>query len=78
MLTVGIDLAAKPDRTGVARISWEPGRAVVTNLVCGAGDHVLLDAISRGGKARIDCPLGWPADLVAFLAAHQDGQVPAG
>jgi hypothetical protein len=46
VLTVGIDLAAEPERTGMALITWEPGRAVVTKLTCGADDAVILDAIS--------------------------------
>jgi predicted nuclease with RNAse H fold len=74
MLTVGIDLAAKPERTGIAWITWQPGRAVVTNLICGADDRVILAAISQADKAGIDCPLGWPADFVTFVAAHQNAR----
>jgi predicted nuclease with RNAse H fold len=74
MLTVGIDLAAEPERTAVAWITWEPGRASVTNLVCGADDPIVLDAICQADKAGMDCPLGWPTDFVAFVAAHQAGQ----
>ncbi|HTW01106.1 MAG TPA: DUF429 domain-containing protein [Streptosporangiaceae bacterium] len=77
MLTVGIDLAAEPERTGMAWITWSPGRAVVTGLVCGADDAVILDAISGADKAGIDCPLGWPADFVAFVTAHENGDAPA-
>lgn len=73
--TVGIDLAAEPRHTGVAWIDWEPGRATVTNLICDADDRVILDAISHADKAGIDCPLGWPADFIAFVAAHQNGEV---
>jgi predicted nuclease with RNAse H fold len=76
VLTVGIDLAAEPERTGVAWISWEPGRAVVTRLIRGADDAVLLGAIGDADKAGIDCPLGWPEDFVAFVAAHENGQAP--
>ncbi len=75
-LTVGIDLA-KPERTGIAWINWKPGRAVVTNLICGADDPVILAAISQADKAGIDCPLGWPTDFVTFVAAHQNGEVAA-
>jgi predicted nuclease with RNAse H fold len=80
MRTVGIDLAAEPKHTGVAWIDWEPGCATVTNLICGADDRVILDAISHAGKAGIDCPLGWPVDFIAFLATHQNGEAgsPAG
>jgi predicted nuclease with RNAse H fold len=77
VLTVGIDLAAEPERTGLAWMTWPPGRAVVTQLICGADDAVILDAISAADKAGIDCPLGWPADFVAFVAAHESGEAPA-
>ena len=77
MLTVGIDLAAEPERTGMAWITWEPGRAVVTRLIRGADDAVILDAICGADKAGIDCPLGWPADFVAFVAAHENGEAAA-
>jgi predicted nuclease with RNAse H fold len=77
VLTVGIDLAAEPERTGLAWVTWEQGRAVVTKLICGADDAVILDAISAADKAGFDCPLGWPADFVAFVAAHESGEAPA-
>jgi predicted nuclease with RNAse H fold len=76
VLTVGIDLAAEPERTGMAWITWEPGRAVVTRLICGADDAVILDGICAADKAGIDCPLGWPSDFVAFVAAHENGEAP--
>jgi predicted nuclease with RNAse H fold len=73
MLTVGIDLAARPERTAVARIVWQAGRAAVTELRLGADDDALVEAISGADKAGIDCPLGWPADFVAYVAAHHAG-----
>jgi len=77
VLTVGIDLAAEPERTGVAWISWMPGRAVITDVTCGADDQVILHAISSAGKAGIDCPLGWPEDFVAFITAHENATAAA-
>jgi predicted nuclease with RNAse H fold len=74
MRTVGIDLAADAKRTAIAWVTWEPGRAVVTNLLMGADDATILDAIVRSDKAGIDCPLGWPVDFVTFLIAHQAGK----
>jgi predicted nuclease with RNAse H fold len=75
MLTVGVDLAAEPERTAVARIEWSGGRARICDVVCGADDDVVLTAIAAAQKAGIDCPLGWPDDFVAFVAAHQAGPV---
>ncbi len=75
MLTIGVDLAAEPDRTAVARIEWRPDRAVVREVMCGADDTTILDAIAQADKAGIDCPLGWPDAFVAFVAAHHSGHV---
>jgi predicted nuclease with RNAse H fold len=77
MLTVGVDLAAEPAGTAVASIRWSPGRAEVTDLVVGADDDAILDAIRAAAKAGIDCPLGWPAAFVEFVAAHHAGHVVA-
>jgi predicted nuclease with RNAse H fold len=75
MLTVGVDLAAEPERTAVARIEWSSGRARICDVVCGADDGMIVAAIAEAQKAGVDCPLGWPDDFVAFVAAHQAGHV---
>jgi predicted nuclease with RNAse H fold len=75
MLTVGVDLAAEPERTAVARIEWASGRARICDVTCGASDGVIIAAIAEADKAGIDCPLGWPDEFVAFVAAHQAGDV---
>ena len=80
MLTAGVDLAAEPDRTALALVDWDGGRAAITELIRGAGDDVILAALARAGKAGIDCPLGWPDAFVGFVADHRAGHVtiPAG
>jgi len=75
MRTVGVDLAAEPERTAVARIEWSSGRARICDVICGADDSMIVAAIAEAHKAGIDCPLGWPDDFVAFVAAHKAGQV---
>jgi predicted nuclease with RNAse H fold len=75
MLTVGVDLAAEPERTAVARIEWSGGRATICDVTCGADDSAIVAAIAQAQKAGIDCPLGWPGEFVAFVAAHQAGHV---
>ncbi len=75
MLTVGVDLAAEPARTALALIAWNDGSAVITELVRGADDDVILAALAGADKAGIDCPLGWPDAFISFLADHQAGQV---
>jgi predicted nuclease with RNAse H fold len=80
MLTVGVDLAAEAERTAVARIEWSSGRARIREVACGADDGMIVAAIAGAQKAGIDCPLGWPDEFVAFVAAHRAGHVtiPAG
>jgi predicted nuclease with RNAse H fold len=80
MLTVGVDLAAEPKGTAVARVEWGAGQAVVRRVACPADDEVVLAALAEADKAGIDCPLGWPDDFVAFVRDHQRGAatVPGG
>jgi predicted nuclease with RNAse H fold len=73
VLTVGVDLAAEPVNTAVARISWTGGGAEVQELAVGADDAVLVEEIAAVEKAGIDCPLGWPRRFVEFVAQHQAG-----
>jgi len=75
MRTVGVDLAAEPMGTAVATIDWSAGQASLSGLVVGAEDSTIVDAITQADKAGIDCPLGWPAPFVAFVAAHHSGHV---
>jgi len=75
VLTVGVDLAAEPVRTALATVAWDGGTAVITELIRGAGDDVILAALADADKAGIDCPLGWPAAFVTFLTDHQAGHV---
>ena len=75
MLTVGVDLAAEPARTALAFIAWNDGKAVITKLVRGADDDVILAALANADKAGIDCPLGWPDAFIAFLADHKAGHI---
>lgn len=73
MRTVGIDLAAESERTAVAWLDWSRGRAVLADLRSGAGDEVVLAAITGADKAGLDCPLGWPEPFVQFVTDHQHG-----
>ena len=74
MLTVGVDLAAEPANTAVARVRWVAGRVEVEALAVGADDAMLVDEIVAADKAGLDCPLGWPRRFVEFVAQHQDGR----
>jgi predicted nuclease with RNAse H fold len=71
VLTVGVDLAAEPRNTAVARIRWTQTSAEVQAVGVGADDPVLVEEITASDKAGIDCPLGWPRRFVEFVAQHE-------
>jgi predicted nuclease with RNAse H fold len=75
MLTTGVDLAARPERTALVSIEWTADRAVIRDVACPADDPVILKAIDRADKTGMDCPLGWPTAFVEFVAAHRAGHV---
>lgn len=70
MLTLGVDLASQPPKTGVARILWSPGTAVVADVRCGADDDELIALAADAGAIGIDAPFGWPRRFIEFVAAH--------
>ncbi|NUW39618.1 DUF429 domain-containing protein [Nonomuraea rhodomycinica] len=79
MLTVGVDLAAEAVRTAVAWLDWRAGRARLVRAETVADDALVAEAVAAaataGGKAGIDCPLGWPDRFVDFVTAHRAGHV---
>ncbi|HMM95104.1 DUF429 domain-containing protein [Phycicoccus sp.] len=75
MQTLGIDLAAQPEKTGIAWLEWTSGGARVTELAVGASDETLLQGMATANKTGIDCPLGWPREFVAFVSKHQHDHV---
>jgi predicted nuclease with RNAse H fold len=77
VLTVGVDLAAEPANTAVARIRWAGSSAVVEAVGVGADDPGLVKEIMASDRAGIDCPLGWPRRFVEFVADHQAGTLVA-
>jgi predicted nuclease with RNAse H fold len=75
MLTVGVDLAAEPERTAVAWLDWRADGVLVSRIETRADDHLIFGAIADAGKAAIDCPFGWPDRFVDFITAHRAGRV---
>ncbi|WP_433213357.1 DUF429 domain-containing protein [Dactylosporangium sp. CS-047395] len=75
MLTVGVDLAAGDERTALAVLHWESGRAFVQSLQLGADDRTIVAAITSSDKAGIDCALGWPEPFTQMVLAHRYGHV---
>jgi predicted nuclease with RNAse H fold len=70
--TLGIDLAAQPERTAVCAVTWEDDTALV-EVVPGRHDDDELLTLLTGAwdKIGIDCPLGWPEPFIDALAAHR-------
>lgn len=75
MITSGVDLAARPERTALASIEWTASHAIIRDVIYPAGDDVILEAIQQACKTGIDCPFGWPGAFVGFVTAHQIGHV---
>lgn len=77
MLTVGVDLAAEPDNTAVARVRWYGGAAAVVGVTHPADDAQIIEAVGEADVTGIDCPFGWPEPFVDFLTAHRSGHAVA-
>ena len=75
MITAGVDLAARPERTALASIEWTARQAIIRDVIYPAGDDVILGAIQQACKTGIDRPFGWPGAFVGFVTAHQIGHV---
>ena len=64
-----------PEPTALASLGWAEAHTVIQNVICPAGDDVILEVIGQTGKTGIDCPFGWPDAFVDFVAAHRSGHV---
>ncbi|HEV2068473.1 MAG TPA: DUF429 domain-containing protein [Acidimicrobiales bacterium] len=76
-VTVGVDLAASPTNTAACSVRWLAGHMVVEraeNTVEDANFIELLRQLPDGGRLGLDCPLGWPVDVVAAVVAHHGGE----
>lgn len=73
MLTLGIDLASDPKKTGVCLVDWRTGRPVVRKTGGKGDDDELRRLIQKSDKVGIDVPLGWPTDLVSAVSAWSKG-----
>ena len=76
MRTVGVDLSAEDVNTCVAVLDWHDGAAEVVELVAGASNEDVVRRAPGVAKIGIDCPFGWPAPFLEFVAAHDAGDVP--
>ena len=71
-ITLGIDLAAAPERTAVCSVTWDGDAAVAEVLPGPHDDEHLVELMSRRwDKIGIDAPLGWPEPFVDALTTHR-------
>lgn len=77
MICVGVDLAAEPAATAVARVEVDLGTLRLVDLLLGADDEAIMAAAAGADGVGIDCAFGWPAAFVEFISAHADGRMPA-
>lgn len=74
MRTLGIDLAAAPERTAACELTWTAGRASGTLHPPPLDDDRLLELMRGADHIGIDCPLGWPVPFVEAVVGHQSGK----
>lgn len=77
MICVGVDLAAEPAATAVARLEVGPSTLRLVDLRVGADDDAIVAAADGADGVGIDCAFGWPVAFVEFVSAHADGRMPA-
>ena len=82
MRVAGVDLAAEADRTGLAILNVGERESLnaqmtIDELLLGADDHAIRNAITQAGRTGIDVPLGWPQKFVEFVSDHASGSLSA-
>jgi predicted nuclease with RNAse H fold len=70
MRTLGVDLAAAAKKTAVAVLEWSSGTARLVHLGLDVHDQEIVELFGGSSMTGIDCPVGWPAAFLPFLAGH--------
>jgi len=73
VITLGIDLASRPEHTAACAIEWADGQARVVDLACHQDDETLIERIAGVDKAGLDVPFGWPEAFVERVARFHAG-----
>ena len=73
MITLGIDLASRPEHTAACALEWTGARARVVDIACGQDDEALAKRIAGADKAGLDVPFGWPQAFVEAVARFHAG-----
>jgi predicted nuclease with RNAse H fold len=68
--TLGVDLAAATRKTAVAVLEWAGGTARLEHLALDVSDEVIVRLFGDSSMTGVDCPVGWPAAFLPFLAGH--------
>lgn len=71
MRTLGIDLAASPDKTAACLVDWSERTAVLLRRP--VDDDAIVHAAATVELTAIDVPFGWPDAFVAAVTAHHSG-----
>jgi len=74
MITLGVDLASQPKKTGACVVNWRRDEAIVETLETGVNDDRLLDLAGGADKVGVDVPFGWPEAFVKAVTAHHAQQ----
>ena len=69
---IGVDLAAQPRRTSIARVHWGD-RPTVVDLASAADDDLIVDWCDGAAAIGIDAPFGWPSAFVDLVSRHHHG-----
>ena len=74
----GIDLAAQPHNTGLARLRDDDGAIQVEAVEAGLRNAGLIQAVQDADMTGIDVPFGWPVNFIQMLQDHASAalQVP--
>ena len=71
MKVLGIDLAAQPQRTGIALLEVVADRPSLAPVHVPGSDDALVELAAAVDVVGVDAPLGWPVNFVAAVSAHE-------
>lgn len=76
VICLGVDLAAEPATTALARVEVAPDGIRLDDLRVDVDDDAIVAAAAGADGIGIDCAFGWPAAFVEFVTAHAAGRMP--
>ncbi|HIW46682.1 MAG TPA: DUF429 domain-containing protein [Candidatus Yaniella excrementigallinarum] len=73
----GIDVAAQPKNTGLARLRDDDDILRVEAVEIGLRDDQLIQAVQDADITGVDVPFGWPASFIQMLQDHANATLQA-